>query len=397
MANTTLTADIVLKEAHRVFENNTPILQSLRRTYDDSYDAYGAKAGDTIRIKTPQRYYVSTGKTITVQDNTENVVSLARTTQKNIGMKFSSKELSLDIVEFSSLYISPAINSLCSEVENDIATTMYQSTYNATTLPTDSLDRDDVLDAGVLLDNHSCPRDNNRHLVVNPAGQADLVSDLVGLFQQATAIGKQYMSGQMGTALGFNMSMSQNLASHTTGGYNGAYVVTSIPTEGSDDLVIKTGTGTMTVGDVFTVAAVNSVNRVTGNSTGRVACWVVTTAYSGGAGTVVVDPDFRASATDAYRTIDALPQADAATTEIGTASTAYPQNLAYHGESTAFGSCALELPGNSNFESQQKNNNVSIRLIKFYDGINDDSYYRFDILYGQVVVVPEWICRIYGL
>jgi hypothetical protein len=39
---------------------------------------------------------------------------------------------------------------------------------------------------------------------------------------------------------------------------------------------------------------------------------------------------------------------------------------------------------------------VSMRIEKVVDGLNDDIYYRLDVLYGFAAYMPEWACRIQG-
>jgi hypothetical protein len=62
----------------------------------------------------------------------------------------------------------------------------------------------------------------------------------------------------------------------------------------------------------------------------------------------------------------------------------------------AFGSVDLPLYGNTDFESRDNLDGVSMRIEKVVDGINDDFLYRIDVLYGFVAVIPEWSCRIWG-
>ena len=202
MANTTLTADIILKEAHRVFKNNTPFLQGMSRQYDGSFAAHGAKEGTDIRIRKPQQYTVRTGKTINVQNNVESSVTLSRSTQKGIDLSFSSQELTTDISRFSELYITPAMNTLAADIEADILTTAYQSTYNMVgTAGTDPATALVHLQAGAKLDEFATRRDGMRSNVLNPAGQAATVDGLKGLFQASEKIRDQYNSGNMGQGL----------------------------------------------------------------------------------------------------------------------------------------------------------------------------------------------------
>lgn len=398
MANTTLTVDVILKEAQRIFKNETSFLQSMDRQYDRSYEAHGAKEGDTIRIKQPQRYSYRTGKTVDVQDNVENSVSLARSSQGGVDLKFSSKELTLDISRFSELYLRPAMQTIASNVENTILQTAYKSVYNAVTLPTTALDRADLINAGTKLDLFSAPRGGMaRFAVLNPEGQGDLVNDSSSLFNPSANISRQYLTGAMGNAYGFEVAMSQNIPGHTVGTQDGAYLMSAAGTEGASTISVDTGTGTILEGDILTIAGVNAVNRVTGADTGVLQQFVVTADYAGGAGDISISPSL--TTVGAYKTISALPANNAAVTVLGTANTAYPQNLAFHKQAFAFATVDLEIPKGANvgMSGRSVEDGVSIRMVEFYDGINDDSYYRLDILYGFVAVTPEWACRIYGV
>jgi hypothetical protein len=38
-----------------------------------------------------------------------------------------------------------------------------------------------------------------------------------------------------------------------------------------------------------------------------------------------------------------------------------------------------------------------MRVIQFYDGVNDNSIFRFDVLFGWAATYPELGCRIYSV
>ena len=48
MANTNLINDIVLPDSMVTFRNNSVITNALKPHYDDTYQQYGAKAGQTM-------------------------------------------------------------------------------------------------------------------------------------------------------------------------------------------------------------------------------------------------------------------------------------------------------------------------------------------------------------
>lgn len=395
MANTTLTADLILKEAHRLFKNNTPFLQGMYRDYDGTYEAAGAKAGESIRIRKPMQYTVRVGKTANVQDNVENSVTLTKATQKGIDLKFSSAELTQDINRFSELYIRPAINVLASDIENDIMTQAVNSVSNQ--VGTEGVDPASFLvhtQAGAKMTNFSTPPDGMRSNVLNPNGMATTVDALKGLFQDSTRIRSQYMNAQMGTGLGFEFAETPNVPVHVSGTSDGAYLVNGASQTGST-LAVNTGTGTYTIGDVFTIAGVNAVNPTTHQTTGQLQQFVVTAAFAGGAGNVSISPAI--TVTGPNQTVTASPANGAAITEAAgfTAGASNAVNLAYHKYAFAFGTVDLDMPP-VEYKAREVVDGISLRLIGDYDIINDDVIYRLDILYGFVAVTPEWACRIAG-
>jgi hypothetical protein len=227
---------------------------------------------------------------------------------------------------------------------------------------------------------------------------ADVVTDSMALFNPTNTLSKNYNDGILSVpAMGFNFAMSQNVPTHTCGGYDGAYVLNGNYTAGATTMTVQTGTGTMKAGDIYTAAACYSVNPLTKASTGKLYNFVVGTDYAGGAGDITIaNPVW---ATGPYQNVDALPLTGAATTELGTASTVYPQNLAFHKGFGAIGFCDLDIPKGVPAGAAKRvvEDGISLRLIDFYDGVNDDSYLRFDVLFGYKTVIPRWACRIYGV
>jgi hypothetical protein len=391
--NTTLTADIVLKESFRVLRNNTYFINSLKPQYDNSYAAYGAKAGADIRIRKPMEYTVRTGNDIQVQSNVEEAVTLSRSTLTGVDLKFSSTELTQEIEALSEQYITPAVAVLAADLEFRCLTAAYQSTFNAVALPVTSLDRADILGAGVVLDNFATPRDSNRHVVLNPQGQADIVTDLAGLFQNSEKISRQYDDGMMGQGLGFKFGMSQGVNSMTRGTANTAYVTTGASAEGATTIDVITGSGTFVKGDIITIADVYSLNPLTKQSTGNLQRFVVTTASAGGSVTLQLSPAMNASGPRAN--VNALAGSGKAIVILGTASAVYSQNLAYHPNAFAFGTVDLEMP-DVEFKARRVEDGISMRLVSQYDIKTNSTYFRLDLLSGIVAVEPRKACRIYG-
>ncbi len=391
MANTTLTADLILKEAKYQFKNATPFVSSLSRSYDTTMTAAGAKAGEDIRIRRPMKYGVRTGKVMDVQDNTETYKTLTKSIWKGIDLKFSLKELSLDINRFSDLYIKPAMSVLGSAVDQYCLTKAYKQVYNTLALPSTNFDRADVIAAKTMLTNFSTPL-SSLYACVNPDTEGQLLNENASLFNPATSIGRQYTEGVMGKAYGFDFASSPNVASHTTGPYNGAHVVDGASQTG-DTLTVKTGTGAPTEGDVFYIAGVYELNPVNQTSTGNLQKFTI--GASASATSWPISPSI--VVTGNQKTVSASPADDAVITEIGTASTAYPQNLFYNKDAFAVGFADLELPKGLAFAAKNVEDNIAMTIMRDFDIINADEFCRIDVLFGFETIIPEWAVRCYGI
>ena len=117
MANTLLTIDMITREALRVLHGTCSFIKGCSRQYDSSFEKTGAKIGDTLRVRLPNQYTVSTSAVMDVQNTVEQSVSLPITNRAVTSMNFSSKELALDIDDFSEIIIKPAMSVIASHID----------------------------------------------------------------------------------------------------------------------------------------------------------------------------------------------------------------------------------------------------------------------------------------
>ena len=400
MANSILTIDMITREALRILENELVLTRTVNRQYDSSFAVSGAKIGTTLRIRLPDRALVTDGAALTVQDENQQYTSLTVSTQKHIGLAFTSAEQTMNLDDYSNLIIKPRVSQLAASIDADLANAFKyvgQSVGTAGTTPATSAV---LLAATQKLDEAAAPR-GSRYACVNPAANAALVEGLKGLFNPVSVVSKQFKSGLMGEGiLGLDeMNMSQSIAQFTTGSRSaGATVTTTVSTQGQTTLALTTNgaTDTIKLGDVFTVANVYAVNPQTRQSTGSLYQFVALAdaTASGSAVTVTVPAMYTASS--ALATIDAFPQAAAAVTWMGGVSTAYPQNLVYHKDAITFATADLVLPGGVDTASRANKDGISIRVVKDYDIVNDRMICRLDVLYGWAVIRPQLACRLWG-
>ena len=401
MANSLLTIDMITRKALEILENNLVITRTVNRQYDDSFAVEGAKIGSTLRIRLPDRALVTDGAALQVQDDNEQFTTLTVSSQKHIGVNFTSAELTMQLDDFAERVLKPRISQLASSIDADVANaykSVFQSVGTPGTTPATSLV---LLQAQQKL-NESAAVMSPRYATVNPAANAGLVEGLKGLFNPVNTISRQFKNGLMGEGvLGLEeINMSQSIKQHTTGSRTGAHTVTTtVSTQGQATINI-TGTGTQTIaaGDVFTIANVYAVNPQTRESTGSLQQFVVTEAATaaGGAYTAVKIAPAIYTSSNALATVDSFPQASATVTFLGSASTQYPQNLVYHKDAISFATADLLLPQGVDMASRQVHNGISMRVVRQYDINNDRLPCRIDVLYGFSAIRPPMAVRMWG-
>lgn len=404
MANTlkTLTDGDITREALRILKNSNAVLKSVNRQYDDRFAKTGAKNGGTLQIRLPNRYTVNTGRDITSAvggtgaDTTETMTALVVATQKNVPVQFFASELTLSLDDFSDRVLKPAMSVLASNIALDVSTAMATG-FHATigtpgTTPSSFLT---FAQAGERLDWQTAPRDGNRTVLLNPTAMAATADAQKGLFQSASAISSQYEDGLMDQMTGFRFKMDQSMPTITNGA--GASYQTNTPsgiTNGATAIAVDTGTGALAAGQVFTIAGVYEVNPDTKVSTGQLKQFVVASAYAGGSGNITIGQTLYKSGP--YQNISADIPDNTALTLLGSASTAYVRNFAFHRDSIVLATADLEVPKGRDMAYRANMDGLSLRFVRDYNVLTDNFIGRFDILFGYKVVRPEWGVQIIG-
>lgn len=401
MSNSLLTIDMITAKALEILENNLVITRNVNKQYDPSFAQEGAKIGTTLRIRLPDRALVTDGAALNVQDDNEQYTTLAVSSQKHIGVNFTTAELTMQMDDFAERVLKPRVSQLASSVDADVANA-YKSIYATVGTPGTTPATSQVLLQAQQKLNEAAAVMNPRYATVNPAANAGLVEGMKGFFNPTGTISSQFKSGMMGTGvLGYDeVNMSQSIKMHTTGTRAGAHTVTTtVSTQGQATINI-TGSGveTITAGDVFTIADVYAVNPQTRESTGSLqqfVCTALNTASGGAYTSVAISPAIYTSAS-ALATVNSFPQSGATVTFVGGASTQYPQNLVYHKDAITFATADLVMPKGVDMASRQVHNGISLRVVRQYDINNDRLPCRIDVLYGYSVIRPQMACRMWG-
>jgi hypothetical protein len=393
---------MITRKSLEILENESVVIRNINREYDDSFAKEGAKIGSTLRIRKPDRALVTDGAALSVQDENQQYTTLTVSSQKHIGVNFTTAELTMSLDDFADKILKPRISQLATSVDNDVCARAFKQIYNSVgtpgTTPATSLV---LLQAQQKLNEMAAPM-SPRYATVNPAANAQLVEGMKGFFNPTGTISAQFKSGMMGEGvLGFSeVNMSQNISSLTRGTSPTSPIVATTSVNGATTLAISftNGSPTFKQGDVFTIANVYGVNPQTRESTGSLQQFVVTADLdisSTTTGTLAISPSIYMS-DQALATVNRFPTASDVITFMGSSSGVYPQNLVYHKNAITLATADLLMPNGVDMASRQVHNGISLRIVRQYDINNDRLPCRIDVLYGSEVIRPEFACRIWG-
>jgi hypothetical protein len=408
MANAPLTTDIVAKEAVTILENECVMGKLVHRGYEDEFDSVnGYQPGGQIRIKRPTDFTVRDGSTASIQDVVEGSLLFDIDKMKGIDFQFTSTELTLDIKELSDRVIKPAMIQLANQIDLDCMA-LYDDVWNWVGTPGQTINSfPDFAKAPERMDNTSVPQDM-RSAVLSPTDHWAVAGSATALYMQTIAQ-DAYRKGRIGSLGGVDTYMSQNIPTLTagsrtqTGLVNASQSTTWADTKTTGTMSLATdGWGTTTTikaGEVFTIAGVYAVNPVTKATLDFLQPFVVradaaSTGAGGGTATLIISPPIISAG--AFKTVSAAPADNATITIMGTASTVYPQNLAFH--KNAFGLVVAPLakqPGAVDV-ARKSHKGYSVRITPYYNGSNDISSWRLDVLYGVKTLDARLATRLSG-
>jgi len=66
MSNSLLTPTEVTRESLRILHGNSAMLKAVNKAYDDRFAQSGAKIGDSLLIRKPNKYTVRTGRVMSI-------------------------------------------------------------------------------------------------------------------------------------------------------------------------------------------------------------------------------------------------------------------------------------------------------------------------------------------
>lgn len=403
MANRQLTADIIANAAVTILDNELVMAKKVFRGYEEDINkkVNGYEVGDTLNIRKPADFTVRDGAVANAQDVQEGKTTITVDKRKGIDFKFTSQELTLDIKELSERVIKPAMVQLANQIDVDLHA-LYKDVPEWAGTPGQTINSfADFAKGPELLDEYGVPQDG-RCAVLSPADYWGLVGSQTALYTDGL-VKPAYRKGTLGMIGNVDTYMTQNVATHTTGADVTGTVNQSITTStisysdvrDTNTQTFTTANVTLNVGDVIKIEDVNAVNPVTKADLGFQKQFTVT-AYS--TNSVTISPAM--VWTGAHQNVAvASGTTDLNTkniTSVQTAATDYKANMIFRKEAFALVSVPLVSPPGATEVGRSTYKGTSVRVIPVYDGINDHSMWRLDILYGTKTVDPRQAVRLSG-
>lgn len=406
MANTTLTASIIAAEAISILDNNLVMGNQVFRGYEDEFDKNinGYKVGDTVTIRKPTDFAVTDGAVMQVQDAVEGSTTIVVNKRKHVAFKFTSQDLTLKIGDLSERIIKPAMVQLANQVDLDLMN-LYKDVPNWVGTPGQVVNSfADYALAPQRLDEGAVPFDG-RSSVLAPADYWGMLGSQTALYING-ANREAYRDGSLGMIGGVDTYMSQNVPTHTTGSditgtVNQSVVagtVTYAAVKDTNQQTITVASLNVNPGDVFTIGALGAgvydVNPVTKLATSYLKQFTV---VSYNANTLVFSPALIWTGANQTGSVVGVTDLNTlAITGVGSNSTAYRQNMAFRKNAFALVMKPLVAPPGAVEVARKSYKGLNVRVIPVYDGVNDESAYRLDILYGTKTIDPRQAVRFSG-
>lgn len=391
--DTLLTPSVITKDSLVLLANNLVMADKVNRSFEDQL---GAKIGTTLTIRKPNRFTVTNGAGLALQDITEPSTNITISNQSQIAFSFNSAALTLVIEEFRERYLKPAMEALANTIDQGTLLN-YTSVYNEVGTPGTVPNAFSFLAAvGTRLDEEAATQ-SDRVLILNPKAYWGMANGLSTLF--VTSVSEPALKGFLANIASMEIYLDQNIVNQQTGNYGGTPTVTGAGQTGSS---LVTGGWTnsigtlLNVGDVITIAGVNAVNPQSRTSTGSLRNFVITAQASSngsGASTLQIFPAI--TATGAYQNVDFAPAAGATVTVISGASGAnLGKNLAFCKDAFGLVTVPMEMPDGVDFKAQEVYKGINLRVIRAYDINSDVTPCRLDVLWGTNTFYSELAVRL---
>lgn len=366
MPNNLLTADVIAREALMVLEANMIMGNLVHRDFDNEFVA---GVGDTVTIRKPAKFVAHNfTNQIRIQDAVEGKTSVKLDHWRDVSFDVSTRDLTLNIKNFSEQFIAPAMRAIAQALDEDILNevanipNIVKGTVNATNLK-------DIANISKKLDINKVPQ-QLRRLVFNPEHKYRYAT--TDNLSKASYAGdtQALRDANLGRLYTLDTYMDQNAPysfAETPG------TMTECKATGAKDAQkvnltdVKPATGTLKVGDGLIIDG--RMYRVTADAT----------AANGTVNDVAIDMPLMT----AYNGAEVY-----LVTKV--------HSLAFHRNAIVLTTRTLELPMGNKNAAVMGNNGLGVRVVFGYDQNTKKDTISLDVLYGIKTIYPEMAVKLIG-
>ncbi len=366
MANTFLTPEVVAKEALMVLQSNLVMADLVHRDYSDEF----VSVGDTITVRKPAKFVAKnfTGTTST-QDITEGSVPVKMDRFRDVTVAVTSKQMTLDIADFSEQVITPAMQAIAQAVDEDLLAVGVSHAGYVKAGTKDAKDLADIADLAKKLDLNKVPMQNRRFVMHPTHKYRYALTDNLSKVSYA-GDNQTLRDALLGRIYTLDTYMDQNApdTSATTAGTATTYKVTGAAGATAVSLSgVAPASGTIKKGDAFILGGY--LYRFTADAT----------AASGAVNSVNIDQPLVIAASNDDVTIVRAPN-----------------SLAFHRNGIALVTRRLALPMGASKAAYASADGLAVRVVYDYDSTTKTDKISFDIIYGIKELDTSMICALKG-
>ncbi len=418
MANQILTRQEITNKALLTLTSNLVAVPNMYRDLDQEFGKKGGKIGDTIFVRKAVRAIGVDGAEFQPEAMTDTQVPVTINQQSGVHFQMSTQEKFLSIDDFNNRYLKEYSTALSNKLDSRALAMMAANSPNLVGTPgtTPGLSGSDAFliyaTAGRILGEMGFPlKGRKRTIIINEAMRVGWIDFAKTFFNEQAAIAKQFKTGQVSNALGYDWFVDQNIATQVIGALGGTPAVNGGGQAGSS-IVINGATasvnGYLNVGDQISFAGVYAVNPQTRVSTGSLQGFTVQATVntdSGGNATIQIFPALVPAGQ--YQNVTTTPATGALVSVYNTAAAGQgalaglssPQAMLFDQEAFAFVCFPGDVPDgvDMGYEQTDEETGVAVRFIRDWIGVGPASdmwINRLETYYGMAPMLPEGSVRI---
>lgn len=401
MANAFLPPKVFANAGLKLLKNNLVMAKLVDSESVDKMFKPGV--GGTVNVKRPPEFTIRTGATAAAQDVTEGEVAVSIDKQAGVDVSFTSQEETLNVdALLKSKVLDASMAQIATYIDSQLIARVSEF-HNWVGTPGQLIDSPaDFFKAPQRLDEMAIPG-NDRNAILTPADGYAMAGALLTNAALAGGTAKTALEKAEIPVLGNtkpfitqtvpSLTMGTRSATAAVDGANQNVTYAAVKSTYTQTLNIDAvgNATTVVAGEVFTIAGVNAVNPRTKANLGYLQQFtVITGGTSVASGTataqdlaLTISPPIITSG--AYQTVSAAPADDAVVTFLGTGSTTYQMNAAFHKTAIKLVSAKLVMPysGEADYATDP-DTGLTVRYWRYSEGSTDTHNHRWDVFFGTV-------------